>query len=181
MVEDDWETRMLVYLASPLGFSEAGRSFYYGVLMPAIKACRVAVHDPWATNCKEEIERVSQMVSSSEKQEAWRRMNAIIGRDNVTAIDQCDLVVAVLDGVDVDSGTASEIGYAYAKGKRILGYRGDFRLASDNDGAVVNLQVEYFIRASGGKIVFEIGGIAHEIAEIGSSMSTNDGGRGTGT
>jgi nucleoside 2-deoxyribosyltransferase len=62
-------------------------------------------------------------------------------------------VVAVLDGVDVDSGTAAEIGYAFARGKLIVGYRGDFRLSADNEGSIVNLQVEYFIRESGGTIV----------------------------
>jgi nucleoside 2-deoxyribosyltransferase len=65
-------------------------------------------------------------------------------------------VVAILDGVDVDSGTAAEIGYAFAKGRPILGYRGDFRLSADNEGATVNLQVEYFIRQSGGDIVTAI-------------------------
>ena len=59
----------------------------------------------------------------------------------------------MLDGVDVDSGTAAEIGYAFARGKLIVGYRGDFRLSADNEGSVVNLQVEYFIRESGGTIV----------------------------
>ena len=59
----------------------------------------------------------------------------------------------MLDGVDVDSGTAAEIGYGFAKGKKIVGYRGDLRLSSDNEGAIVNLQVEYFIRASGGTII----------------------------
>jgi nucleoside 2-deoxyribosyltransferase len=70
--------------------------------------------------------------------------------------DECDAVVAILDGVDVDSGTAAEIGYAFAKGRPIFGYRGDFRLSADNEGATVNLQVEYFIRQSGGDIVTTI-------------------------
>ena len=76
-----------------------------------------------------------------------------IGNNNREAIDRCDLVFAVLDGVDVDSGTAAEIGYAFARGKAILGYRGDFRLSADNEGSTVNLQVEYFIRQSGGDII----------------------------
>jgi len=62
-------------------------------------------------------------------------------------------MVAVLDGPDVDSGTAAEIDYACARGKPIIGYRGDFRLSADNIGSTVNLQVEYFIAASGGRIV----------------------------
>lgn len=38
----------------------------------------------------------------------------------------CSSAFAVLDGVDVDSGTAWEIGYAYARGKPIIGLRTDF-------------------------------------------------------
>ena len=74
-------------------------------------------------------------------------------------------MLAVLDGVDVDSGTASEVGYAFARGKRIVGYRGDFRPAAENEGCTVNLQVEYFIRASGGTIVTKIDAIADAFAE----------------
>ena len=37
-----------------------------------------------------------------------------------------------------------------------LGYRGDFRLSSDNEGGIVNLQVEGFIRQSGRSIITEI-------------------------
>jgi nucleoside 2-deoxyribosyltransferase len=76
-----------------------------------------------------------------------------MGATNRAAIDAAGAVVAVLDGADVDSGTAAEIGYAFARGKLIVGYRGDFRLSADNEGGTVNLQVEYFIRASGGTIV----------------------------
>jgi nucleoside 2-deoxyribosyltransferase len=76
-----------------------------------------------------------------------------MGATNRAAIDRARGVVAVLDGTDVDSGTAAEIGYAFARGKPIVGYRGDFRLSADNEGSIVNLQVEYFIRASGGTIV----------------------------
>jgi nucleoside 2-deoxyribosyltransferase len=57
----------------------------------------------------------------------------------VEGVDSSDLVVAVLDGVDVDSGTAWEIGYAYAKGKPVIGLRTDFRELSDG---IVNLMIE---------------------------------------
>ena len=43
-----------------------------------------------------------------------------------------DVVVAVLDGPDVDSGTCVEIGYAYARGKPIIGIRTDFRASEDS-------------------------------------------------
>ena len=35
----------------------------------------------------------------------------------------------------------------------IVGYRGDFRLSADNEGGILNLQVEFFIRESGYTIV----------------------------
>lgn len=91
-----------------------------------------------------------------ERRDAWRKLNMEIASSNRAAIDECDAVFAVLDGVDVDSGTAAEIRYAFAKGKRILGYCGDFRLSSDNEGATVNVQVEYFIRKSGGEIITHV-------------------------
>ena len=98
------------------------------------------------------------------QREAWRDLNRRIGETNAHAIDSCDLVLAVLDGADVDSGTAAEIGYAFARGKRILGYRGDFRLAADNVGSIVNLQVEYFITAGGGEIVTTLAALRDRLA-----------------
>ena len=65
-----------------------------------------------------------------------------LGRLNQTALDRSRIVVAALDGPDVDSGTASEIGYAFARGKRIIGFHGDMRLTGENEAAVVNLQVQ---------------------------------------
>ena len=38
-------------------------------------------------------------------------------------IDECDVIFAVLDGTDVDGGTATEIGYSFAALQPILGYR----------------------------------------------------------
>ena len=55
-----------------------------------------------------------------------------IFRGDVKGLDWCDAVVAVLDGADVDSGTAWECGYAFAKGKPIYGIRTDFRVLERN-------------------------------------------------
>jgi nucleoside 2-deoxyribosyltransferase len=87
-------------------------------------------------------------------------------RGNQQGIDRADAVVAVLDGVDVDSGTAAEIGYAFARGTPVIGYRGDVRPAGDNEGAVVNLQVEYFIRAGGGTIVTRLADVRKALARL---------------
>lgn len=50
------------------------------------------------------------------------------------------LVVAILDGPDVDSGTAWEVGYAHALGKPIVGLRADYRGA---EGGPVNIMLEF--------------------------------------
>jgi nucleoside 2-deoxyribosyltransferase len=109
---------------------------------------------------------VLKLPFGAERRDAWRRINPEIGRKNQRLIDECDVIFAVLDGADVDSGTAAEIGYGFAKQKPILGYRSDFRLSADNEGGIVNLQVEYFIRASGGDIVSQIGDLPSALAKL---------------
>ena len=47
------------------------------------------------------------------------------------ALDDCQVVVAVLDGPDADSGTSFEMGYARGQGKRVIGVRTDFRGSED--------------------------------------------------
>ncbi len=64
----------------------------------------------------------------------------IIFSKNEAAIEKSDMIVAVVDGADVDSGTAWEIGYAYARGKPILGLRTDFRTLGIE--GTVNLMIE---------------------------------------
>jgi nucleoside 2-deoxyribosyltransferase len=54
------------------------------------------------------------------------------------ALDSCDVVVAVLDGPDADSGTSFEMGYARGRGKRVVGVRTDFR---GGEGHAVNLML----------------------------------------
>ena len=147
---------MKIYMASPLGFSEAGRLFYDGTLIPEIVRLGFEVVDPWTLTDQAKMEAVQNMPYGQARRDAWRRLNVEIGGNNRAGIDHADMVLAVLDGTDVDSGTAAEIGYTFAKGKPILGYRGDFRLSADNDGSIVNLQVEYFIRQSGGDIISKL-------------------------
>lgn len=163
---------MKVYIASPLGFSECGRAFYENALLPCLRECGWEVIDPWTLTDQMKIDAAKSMQYGPAKREAWRTLNSEIGRNNENGIKSADAVFAVLDGVDVDSGTASEIGCAFALGKIILGYRGDFRLAADNDGATVNLQVEYFIRASGGDIVGSIEQVQDSMRKIETRLNT---------
>jgi nucleoside 2-deoxyribosyltransferase len=145
--------RARIYLAGPLGYSEAGRHFHDTVLVPFVRGLGYEVLDPWALTDQRKIDAVEQMPPGPARRDAWRVLSREIGANNRGAIDAADAVVAVLDGPDVDSGTAAEIGYAFARGKLVVGYRGDFRVSADNEGSLVNLQVEFFIRESGGTIV----------------------------
>ena len=55
-------------------------------------------------------------------------------------IDTCDVVVANLNGIITDDGTAWELGYAYATGKYLIGMHTDWRKRFDHE--VVNLMLE---------------------------------------
>ena len=61
---------------------------------------------------------------------------------NLDALKNCDLMVAILDGPQVDDGTAWEIGHFYSQGKKILGIRTDSRRAGEFIDSAVNLMVE---------------------------------------
>ena len=153
----------VIYIASPLGFSEVGRRFSHDVLLPSLRDAGYALLDPWSLTDRSRLDRVLAMPYGPQRRDAWQRLNSEIGLTNRTAIDRADAVVAVLDGADVDSGTAAEIGYAFANGKLIVGYRGDLRQSGENEGGAVNLQVEYFVRASGGTIVSMVPEIGREL------------------
>jgi nucleoside 2-deoxyribosyltransferase len=122
------------YIASPLGFSEAGRHYYREVYLPALRRVVTPV-DPWP------------VVMPSAPLDREQALDA--GRRNAEAIDGCELLVAFLDGQEVDSGTAAEVGYAAARGLRCFGLRTDLR-QSGEPGVAINLQVEWFIVGSGG-------------------------------
>ncbi len=49
----------------------------------------------------------------------------------VEAVKAADIVVALLDGPDTDSGVAFEMGYAYALGIPVVGVRTDFRQSQE--------------------------------------------------
>lgn len=49
-------------------------------------------------------------------------------------INDCNIIVANLEGTDVDSGTAWECGYANALDKPVIGIRTDFRQRGDDGG-----------------------------------------------
>jgi nucleoside 2-deoxyribosyltransferase len=58
-----------------------------------------------------------------------------------SALDRADVVVASLNGVSTDDGTAWELGYAYARGKHLIGIHTDWRRRYDHE--TVNLMIEF--------------------------------------
>lgn len=58
---------------------------------------------------------------------------------DVLALNKCVIVVAILNGYDVDSGTAWEMGYAFAQKRKILGFYEDTRIYDEY--ASLNLMI----------------------------------------
>ncbi|WFN34131.1 nucleoside 2-deoxyribosyltransferase [Methanogenium sp. S4BF] len=116
--------RYRVYLAAPL-FSEAERAYNRSVAA-LLREHLFSVHLP--QECGD---------SSAERS---AEHTACIFTENLAALSQADLVVAVIDGADADSGTAWEMGYAYAQGIPVIAVRTDFRQAGVSER--VNLMLE---------------------------------------
>ena len=113
-----------VYLAAPL-FSEAERAYnlsiaghlrnnFFDVYLP-----QEAGDDSPARNKEEQVRIFSE---------------------NLKALENAEIIVAIIDGADADSGTAWEMGYAYAHNKPVIAVRTDFRKAGMHEQ--VNLMLE---------------------------------------
>lgn len=148
---------MRVYLASPYGFTDAGRFFMNKSLVPLLIEYKLEVMNPWDHfKIKDGDALVQDQICQ----------NRSIAIHNEKLLRDADVIIAILDGPDVDSGVASEIGLAYALKKRIIGYRSDLRLSGENLAAKVNLQLEYFIHASGGKIIHDLNDLNQELYKM---------------
>jgi nucleoside 2-deoxyribosyltransferase len=108
-----------IYLAGPL-FTQAERRWNRELarsLMNAMPASQVILPQ----------DRAKKFIHSGKPD-----FDGIV-RDCMKAIESCDIVVAILDGPDADSGTSWEFGYARALKKPIVGLRTDLR-SSEDDG-----------------------------------------------
>ena len=142
------------YVASALGFTKAGAYYYEQVYLPALRAVVTPV-DPWALTTAQEV---------AEARAAGRERDFAleIGARNAEAIRSCALLAAHLDGQEIDSGTAAEIGFAAALGLRCYGLRSDLRECGEA-GVSVNLQVEHFLVASGGSLCTSLDHLVEEL------------------
>ena len=66
----------------------------------------------------------------------------LIFENDKGGIDRCDVVVANLNGIMTDDGTAWEMGYAFALGKNTIGLYTDWRARFPAPDEVVNLMMQ---------------------------------------
>jgi nucleoside 2-deoxyribosyltransferase/predicted secreted protein len=113
-----------VYLAAPL-FSEPERAYNLSIT-GHLKNNFFDVYLP---------QEAGDDTDTRNKEEQVR-----IFSENLRALKNADVIVAIIDGADADSGTAWEMGYAYAHGKQVIALRTDFRRSGRYEK--VNLMLE---------------------------------------
>lgn len=151
-----------VYLASPLGFSRENDD-YRERIKGRLRELGCTVLDPWdREDVSEKFQAALSLPEGAPRSEAIGEAARYAGQVNADAIRESDLVLAVLDGTEPDSGTVAEVGFGAGIGKRCYGLRTDFRDCGDLPGLALNLQLQFFIDQSGGRLF-------RRIAEIGFS------------
>lgn len=108
---------MYVYIAGPL-FSEGERWFNSRLKQTLID------QDIDSFLPQEDGILVSQRIKQGENVE--KIMNEVYQLD-IKKLNQCDLLIAVLDGAVIDEGTAFEVGYFKALNKPCIGFQTDSR------------------------------------------------------
>jgi nucleoside 2-deoxyribosyltransferase len=164
----------VIYLAGPL-FTEAERDWHRktkGLLLEQALQRGQAVEIVWPYELITPEEIAALGVGS--RAEIFRRCK--------TELDRTDVLIALLDGTQVDDGTAWEIGYFFATKAAeatIVGIRTDFRRAGESEHAIVNAMVEMAcdlivntqaslpVAVFGSDPVLDIGGDVGESAAIG--------------
>lgn len=112
---------MKIFIAGPL-FSQAEREFNLKV-EGHLRKCGFETFLP-----QRDVGKLDELLAK----EGYQAYRTIFKRD-LEGLDQADAIVAILDGPDVDSGTAFEVGYAFAKGKPVIGLKTDMRVFAKNE------------------------------------------------
>ena len=127
----------VIYLAGPL-FTEAERDWHR-------KTKRLLLEQASRRGEVVEIIWPYELITPEEIAALGAEARAEIFRRCKAELDRTDLLIALLDGTQVDDGTAWEIGYFFATkaaDAKIVGIRTDFRRAGESEQAIVNAMVE---------------------------------------
>ena len=83
-------------------------------------------------------------------------------------VKDCDVIVAVIDGADADSGTCWEFGFAYALGKKLIIIRTGFRVLErwNSFQRPINLMMYESAIKSGGRVIEYYGKNFDELATL---------------
>lgn len=126
---------MKIYFAGPL-FTQAERGWNAKVA----KVLAAAGHTVWLPQDQaRDIVKSTTRLTDDERRQLFTVA--------VDCVRQCDVVVAVLDGSDADSGTCFECGVAFAFDRPVIGVRTDLRLGGEDGDNAVNLMLSQSCRA----------------------------------
>jgi nucleoside 2-deoxyribosyltransferase len=128
---------MKIYFATPL-FTEAERDRIRSTIkkieaLARDRGVEVEVIFPYDLITQE----ATNSLGANAKREIFSRCKS--------HLDGADILIALLDGSQVDDGTAWEVGYFFRgkpEGAKIIGVRTDFRNAGETSGALVNAMIE---------------------------------------
>lgn len=128
---------MKIYFAGPL-FSEAERDW--------IRAVKRRIEDLAAAAGRDvEVVWPYDLIRTEELTACGDHAQEEVFRRCRVGLEEADIIIAFLDGTQVDDGTAWEIGYFYrhTAGKAsIIGIRTDFRSAGESKRSIVNAMIE---------------------------------------
>lgn len=153
---------ILVYVAGPL-FSQAEREF----LEKMVHGLSQAAHIDSSMNFFLPHRDGGELGKGPSR-------NQIFELD-LSRLNSADVIVALLDGQDVDSGTCIELGFAYAKNKKIFGLITDFRAfcTHDTEPQRPNLMV-WGVCEKGQTLFTDLDALASSFAEYVLGMSQNE-------
>lgn len=128
----------MIYVASPL-FSEMERDYINKVVDIVSKRLKLSSLDDFY------IPHRDNKYNENYESEIYDH--------NIEYLNRCDIMIAILDGKDVDSGTAFEIGYFTTSDKPILGLLTDKR-SYENGGLNLKLNTMMFGSCKYGLMIF---------------------------
>ena len=114
-----------LYLANPYGFSKQTKNLLYEFIK-IFNDFNVEVYEPF--------ERTKQI----KKEGTWAYE---LAKSNLSDLQKCDCIFAVVNGTPPDEGVMIELGIAIALKKDIFLFRDDFRNCADSNQYPLNLML----------------------------------------